>query len=177
MGHESHNEWRAMNAIATPRPVTRASDEGERRWFAGGGVHVWKVTAQESAGSFFLFEDQMEHGKVTPLHTHPDSDETMIVLSGEILMHLDGTEVRVAAGGVAMAARGMPHAFRVLDPAGARVLCLHTPGACEAFYRDASRPLGDAEDVRGLGVDMAQVQTSARRNGGIQILGPPPFAP
>jgi quercetin dioxygenase-like cupin family protein len=166
-----------MIPIDTPQPVVRAKDEGERHWFAGGGVHIWKVTAEESAGAFFLFEDRMEPTKRTPLHLHPDSDETMIVLSGEILLHLDGTEVRVGSGGVAMAPRGVPHAFRVLDPGGARVLFLHTPGACEAFYRGASDPLGDSEDGHDRRVDMARVQASARENGGIEILGPPPFAP
>ncbi|QDG67994.1 cupin domain-containing protein [Pseudarthrobacter sp. NIBRBAC000502772] len=34
------------------------------------------------------------------MHTHPDSDETLYILAGEILMNMDGTEHRVAAGGV-----------------------------------------------------------------------------
>ena len=64
--------------------------------------------------AFLLFEDRLDHGKVTPLHLHPDSDETMIVLEGEILMHLDGAEHTVSAGGIASAPRGVPHAFKRL---------------------------------------------------------------
>lgn len=154
----------------TVPPVVRATDEGEQRWFLGGGVHVWKVTAEESAGAFFLFEDRMDAGKLTPLHTHP-SDETMIVLSGEIVVHLDGAESSVGQGGVVLAPRGVPHAFRVTASGPARVLCLHTPGSCEAFYRGASVPLDEAEQV----VDMSRVMASAKVNGGIEILGPPPF--
>jgi quercetin dioxygenase-like cupin family protein len=165
-----------MSAAAT-QSIVKAAEDGERRWFFGGGLHIWKATAAETGGAFLLFEDRMDHGKVTPLHIHPDSDETMVVLDGEILMHLDGVNHTVTAGGMASAPRGVPHAFMVSGADGARLLCLHTPGCCEAFYRDASEPVS-ADDGRGLEagpVDMRRVQSSAAKNGGIEILGPPPF--
>jgi quercetin dioxygenase-like cupin family protein len=163
-----------MSAVASPTPIVRAKEDGERRAFFGGGLHIWKATAEETGGAFLLFEDRLDHGKVTPLHTHPDSDETMIVLEGEILMHLDGTEHAVAAGGVAVAPRGVPHAFKVVGPDGTRLLCLHTPGCCQAFYMDASEPAREGDET-GATVDMQRVQASAQKNGGIEILGPPPF--
>ena len=166
-----------MATNTSRQSLVRATEDGERRWFFGGGLHIWKATAEETDGAFLLFEDRMGHGKVTPLHTHPDSDETMIVLDGEILMHLDGVEHTVTAGGIASAPRGVPHAFEVSGADGARLLCLHTPGCCQAFYWDASEPV-NADDSRGADegpVDMARVQASAHANGGIEILGPPPF--
>lgn len=166
-----------MSGGAVGQSLVRAAGEGERRWFYGGGLHIWKATADETGGAFLLFEDRMDHGKVTPLHLHPDSDETMIVLEGEILMHLDGQEHSVVAGGIASAPRGVPHAFMVSGAEGARLMCLHTPGCCQAFYWDASEPV-PTDDSRSVGagpVDMSRVQASAQKNGGIQILGPPPF--
>lgn len=151
--------------------IVREREEGERRWFYGGGEHIWKATAEETGGAFLLFEDRMTEGKLTPLHTHPDSDESMFVLEGEILMHIDGTDHRVGTGGLAVAARGVPHAFLVTSPE-VRLLCLHTPGCCQAFYWDASEPLTGSEAGT---VDMNRVQASAEKNGGIEILGPPPF--
>ncbi|MDX6231038.1 MAG: hypothetical protein QOI76_4428 [Frankiales bacterium] len=175
MSHEAPVEEVArVAAVSTAVPVIRSEDEGEKRWFYGGGVHTWKATAEETGGAFLLFEDRMEQGKRTPLHTHPDSDETMYVLEGEILMHMDGQDHRVAAGGIAVAPRGVPHAFLVLSDV-ARLLCLHTPGCCQAFYWDASEPISADRSAAGP-VDFARVQASARRNGGIEILGPPPFA-
>ena len=156
-------------------PTIRTADEGDRRWFFGGGVHTWKVRAHESNGAFLLFEDSMSGGKATPLHTHPDSDETALVLEGEILMHVDGVDHHVGAGGVAVAPRGVPHAFRVLS-ASAKILFLHTPGCCEAFYWDASEPLAeDGVDGADGVVDFDRVRASAQANGGIVLLGPPPF--
>ena len=165
-----------MSANTARRSLIRGAEDGERRWFFGGGLHIWKATADDTDGAFILFEDRMDHGKVTPLHLHPESDETMIVLEGEILMHHDGAEHTVGVGGVASAPRGVPHAFKVSGADGARLLCLHTPGCCQAFYWGASEPVGDdSEGNLGGPVDMGRVQASAKENGGIEILGPPPF--
>ena len=35
------------STAATPTPIVRAGDEGERRWFYGGGVQTWKVRPEE----------------------------------------------------------------------------------------------------------------------------------
>jgi quercetin dioxygenase-like cupin family protein len=153
--------------------IIRQPGEGDRRWFFGGGVQTWKATEEETAGAFLLFEDVMALNKVTPMHIHPDSDETMYVLAGEILMNMDGVEHRVAVGGVTIAPRGVPHAFKVLKE-GTRVLCLHTPGSAQAFYFGASEPLSQENPGDGE-VDFERIRESGRLNGGIEILGPPPF--
>ena len=159
-----------MTEHGTLEATVRNAGEGEQRWFYGGGVHTWLATAQETGGAFLLFEDAMDRGKRTPLHTH-EADETMYVLQGEILMHVDGTEHRISAGGLVLAPRGVPHAFLVTAD-DTRLLCLHTPGTCEAFYLGASAHL-TATTARD--VDFARIRESGRTNGGIEILGPPPF--
>ncbi len=152
--------------------IVRQPGEGARRWFFGGGMHTWKATEEDTAGAFLLFEDEMSLNKVTPMHTHPDSDETMYVLAGEILVNMDGTEHRVPAGGVTIAPRGVPHAFKVLQDK-TRVLCLHTPGTAQAFYDGASEPLGPGNEPGTVNFD--RIRESGRVNGGIEIVGPPPF--
>ncbi len=153
-------------------PIVRAAGEGERLWFYGGGVHTWKATGAETGGTFLLFEDVMSRGKATPLHTHPH-DETLYMLEGEIRLHIDGDERRVASGGVAMAPRGVAHAFLVTSET-ARILFLETPGSGEAFYRGASEPATSVLEAAAP-VDFGRVRASAERHGGIEILGPPPF--
>jgi quercetin dioxygenase-like cupin family protein len=150
----------------------RNTDEAERRWFYGGGVYTWLAKAEDTAGTFLLCEVRMEQGKLTPLHTHP-ADESLYVLEGELLMHMDGEDHQVRTGGLAYAPAGVPHAFKVVSN-GARVLCLHTPGTCEGFYMGASEPI--EADVTSGPVDFDRIAASGRANGGIEILGPPPFA-
>ena len=158
------------NSIQTP--LVLGPDEGEKRWFYGGAHLTFKAMSPDTGGAFSLWEASMVRGKVTPLHTHP-ADETMYVLDGEILLHLAGQEHTVGAGGLVFAPRGMPHAFMVLSEV-ARLITMHTPGTCEAFYYGASEPI--AADATGP-VDFERIYASARQHGGIELLGPPPFTP
>jgi uncharacterized cupin superfamily protein len=111
---------------------------------------------------------------VTPIHTHPDADEVFYVLEGEIIVHLEGgTEHRLQQGGFFLALRGVAHAF--MTTTETRLLCIHTPGYAQEFYRHASEPSTD-DRIDGP-VDFARVQAAANEYGGVKLLGPPPFAP
>jgi hypothetical protein len=96
------------------------------------------------------------------------------VLEGEILVYIDGIDHPLGPHGIAVASHGVPHAFLVTSQT-ARVLCLQTPGSAEAFYRGASEPASADADPSGP-VDFARVRAAAERSGGMQVLGPPPFA-
>jgi uncharacterized cupin superfamily protein len=107
---------------------------------------------------------------MTPLHSHPSSDEVVYVLEGEILVHADGNPRRVGKGGVVFNPRGVPHAFTVTSEY-ARTLSIVTPAErAEAFYRKASTP---GESGR---IDFGKVGQAAKETGATVILGPPPFA-
>ena len=141
---------------------------------AAGGTTGWRRAA-ETGGAFSLFEDVLTEGKNTPYHFHPDHDDTVYVLDGELLVNIDGQEHRVGAGGLAFVPRGVPHALLVTSPT-ARVLALIVPSATgEAFFRDASVPVTD-EAATGEPVDFDRVRDSAATTGAVEILGPPPFA-
>jgi quercetin dioxygenase-like cupin family protein len=159
------------DAMETSPVIVRAAAEGDRRWFLGGGVHIWKLTAAETGGQLFLFEDHLVQGKMTPLHLHPTITEVIYMLEGTLIAHVDGTEVELGPGGVAMFPAGVAHALHVTSPT-ARLLCFQSPGSGEPFYRDASQP-----DVAGTGpVDFARLGAVARsHDDSIQLLGPPPF--
>ena len=147
--------------------TVRESGEGEQRWFCGGGLITWKATADDTGGVFLLFEDEMDAGKVTPMHLHPATDETFYLLEGEILLHIDGAESTLGAGGLAVFPRRVPHAFMVTSPT-ARMLAFQNPAAGEAFYWHASEP-GPTP------VDFDRIRAAAEATGAIEILGPPPF--
>lgn len=155
-------------------PIVRAENEGERRWWYGGGLHTWKAHASETGGRFCVFEDVLVRGKTTPVHRHPEADETLYVLEGEILIDFDGQRRTVGAGGLVVAPRGVSHAF-VVTSETARLLVMVTPGSAEQFYRDASEP-ASADHAGGAGpVDFTRIRASAQKTGATEILGPPPF--
>ena len=161
--------------MSTRAPIILAAGEGDKQSFMGGGLHTWKLLAEQTDGAFFLFEDIMVKGKCTPLHRHPEADEMAYILEGEIIVNHDGKETRIGAGGMAFVPKGVPHAFLVVSES-ARILSLHSPASnSQAFYRGASDPAtNDGAET----VDIPRLQASAKANPrGIEILGPPPFKP
>ena len=98
----------------------------------------------------------------------------LYVLEGELLVHYDGEEHRVGAGGLFFAPRGLPHAFMVTSET-ARILGLQTPGSGEQFYRDAGRVVTSLEEAS-RPADFALLHKVAEQSPSIEILGPPPFA-
>ena len=151
--------------------IVRNVEEGERMWFLGGGIHTWKAQAEETGNSMIVFEDELERGKVTPMHLHADVDEAMYVIEGEILLNVEGGERTVRAGGFTFAPRGCAHAF-VVTSERARVLAIQTPGSGQAFYLNASQPA----DESGTGpVDFGRIGEVAAETGATTIIGPPPF--
>ena len=159
----------------TTGAVVRTSDEGERRWFAGGGMHVWMAKTEETGHAFCAFVDHLTRGKMTPLHMHPDADDSMYVIDGEVLYQANGQERMLGPGSFATALRGTPHAFMVTSET-ATIFAFQTPGDGQAFYLDASDELADQQSRDPGDVDLPRLQETAARNAAaVQFLGPPPF--
>jgi quercetin dioxygenase-like cupin family protein len=159
--------------MSTAVPIIRQEGEGEQLWFAGGGVFTLKATSAETDGSFAMWEDHVVRGKTTPLHMHPNMDEAIYLLEGELLVHVDGEEHRVGERGLFVAPRGVPHAFLVTSET-AHLLCLISPGTAEAFYRSVSEPATSQADAS-RPPDFARLREAAERSETIELLGPPPF--
>jgi len=155
-------------------PIVRNAGEGDKQSFFGGGLHTWKLLAEDTDGTFFLFEDTMVKDKTTPLHLHPEAHEVTYVIDGEIEVQADGHRSRVRSGGMSFVPKGVAHAFIVVS-AEARLITIQSPGAVgQAFYRGASAP---AVDDTADHLDLDRLRACAAANPrGIKLLGPPPFA-
>lgn len=155
------------------RPVVIEPGAGEDIWFGGGRVTL-KITSEQSGGLHAVIEDRMPRGKTTPLHLHRTFDETIFVLEGELLVHVDGTDHNVVAGGLASLPRGFAHALLVTSEE-ARVLAVATPGdVFERFLREAGDVPTSASDAPPP-LDIEKVASAGARTGAMEVLGPPPF--
>ena len=141
-------------------PIVRNAGEGDKRAFFGGGLHTWKLLAEETDGAFFLFEDTMVKDKTTPLHLHPEAHEMTYVIDGEIEVQADGDRSRVRSGGMSFVPKGVAHAFIVVsaearliaDPVTRRSRPGVLPGRQRSRrrrHRRRPRPRPPASDGRG----------------------------
>jgi quercetin dioxygenase-like cupin family protein len=162
--------------MPTRTAIIRADGEGDAIWF-NNDLFTFKATSDETGNGFTLFEERSQRGKVTPLHLHPNADETFCVIDGEIRVHVDGAERTVGPGGVASVPRGMPHAVMVTSEL-ARMLTIVTPGCkeLEMFFREVGEPATQRTIPPSAPLPMERLRAAAMRHGSVVILGPPPFA-
>ena len=111
-------------------PVIRQDGEGEQLWFAGGGLFTMKASSAETGGAFALFVDREVLGKPTPLHLHPDDDEVLYVLEGEIrvLLRDPKEDVHLTPGQTYAVRPGRAHLVTNPGPRSATFLVLQGIG-------------------------------------------------
>ena len=159
----------------TRTPTLLEPGEGEALWF-NNDLLTFKATGAQTGGAFLAIEEVARRGKVTPLHAHPEEDETFYMLDGEAVFHLDGSDRTLGAGAFVSIPPGVPHAYLVTSEV-ARSLILVTPGnrEMEAFFRDAGEPAAERTLPEERPLDIARIAAAAERTGAVKILGPPPF--
>ena len=94
-------------------PVIRHNGEGEQMWFAGGGIFTWKPTAADTGGSLLHPRGPHAARQATPLHLHPDQDEALYVLEGELLVDVEASSIAVGRAACSSRRAASPHAFLV----------------------------------------------------------------
>jgi quercetin dioxygenase-like cupin family protein len=158
--------------LSAASPTTSSLERSQLVSLMGGVIGV-RVDGAQTDGTFALLDQLLPQDAATPLHVHPDQDETFYVISGQITVYRDGALSTASAGDVVSLPRGIPHAFRV-DSERAHVLDITTPAGHEQFFRLAGEPT----DAFALGEsgppDLARMALAAEQSG-LELLGPPPF--
>lgn len=107
---------------------------GEGRQFTI-GAQLATVKAEGGEGPAVV-ETRFPVGAGAPRHVHRDHDEMFYVVTGQMVVEVDGDEVVVGPGGLARADRGHPHAFRNPGPGEAVVLALYDPAPSLAYLEE-----------------------------------------
>jgi quercetin dioxygenase-like cupin family protein len=170
-----------MPAPSTPhlaQPTVVAPGEGEPRWYRDRLVDL-RLTGAATGDRVSLVEIEMPAGASTPLHRQPYDDETLYVLEGSVVVHLDGEDHTVVAGGIAFIPRETPHAIHA--PERAKLVVFGLPAGQERYFRALSvpapgrelppPPTGDPHPAAAIAL-----QQTAFLNG-VELLGDPPFEP
>jgi quercetin dioxygenase-like cupin family protein len=130
-----------------------------------GGNLTFKLRGTETNGSLMALETIAAPGEGPPLHTHANEDEFLYVLDGRIQFRLEDELTEGPAGTCMYVRRGVPHTWRNVGDAPARMLALFTPAGMEAFFErfaEHARQVSAPEAFRRLGVES-----------GMAVVGPP----
>jgi mannose-6-phosphate isomerase-like protein (cupin superfamily) len=91
------------------------------------------LRGEQSGGEVAVIETAPGPGAGPPLHHH-DFDEAFYVIEGELTFQVRDELLRVGAGELAFAPRGVPHTFANLSDAPARQLIVCTPAGFERYF-------------------------------------------
>ena len=161
-----------MCELCSGKAIIRQAGQGESIWFDGGLLTI-TASAEETGGAFACFDYLAPRGKATPLHRHPDADETFWLLEGSIRVHIDGVEHDGTDGATFVFRRNVPHAFMITSET-ARLIMMLTPGGGENFFREAGARAERPELPPPSERNLEQFQAAAAGNG-VVLMGPPPF--
>lgn len=158
-----------QSPIAALSPVTL--EDGAIR-FLGLSTYI-HASAKATNGAFGLVEHpSMDPGFATPYHVHHREDESFYIIEGEVAFILNGEWKRVGPGAFVHGPREIPHGFKIVGDAPARMLIFCTPGGFENFVLELGQPLAEPPAPP----DMPKLIAAAAR-AGIDILGPLPEEP
>jgi quercetin dioxygenase-like cupin family protein len=127
---------------------------------------VLRATSETTNGAFGLVEQTMPPGFASPYHTHHREDEAFYVLEGEMAFVCGGAWTVARAGTYVFGPREIPHGFKVLGDAPARMLLLCAPGGFAQFVVEMSEPTPAPPDMAKLMMLAAKYD--------VEILGPLP---
>jgi len=153
-----------------PNPVRsafRVQAAGGRPVHVLGNELLIKISSEDTAGAFTVFEGQTEPLTGPPLHRHPNQDEWWHILDGEFRFEVDGQEIYARAGDTVFAQRGSRHTFQNVGSKPGRTLTTVVPGGVDCFFQDL-----EAVAPRGAVPDPAKMRAVFEKHGQ-ELLGPP----
>ncbi|GAB3290558.1 cupin domain-containing protein [Hymenobacter tenuis] len=104
------------------------------------------LTGKDTNQQFTLVEQLNQPGTGVPRHVHSREDEVFHVQEGEVEFEVDGNVQVLQAGELAYVPRGVPHSFKVVGHAPARVLLSIFPAGIEDMFQElAQLPPGPPE--------------------------------
>jgi quercetin dioxygenase-like cupin family protein len=90
--------------------VRRFGTEQELEW-VGGGVQRIVLDANATDGRLTVVRQSMRGGAASPVHVHPNEDETILLLSGGGTFWAGHQRWELKSGDTVFLPRGLPHTY------------------------------------------------------------------
>lgn len=104
---------------------------------------VFKVAADQAAGSFSIVEHPYQPGVLIPPHVHADANQVTYVIEGEVGIRIGDDVFDAPAGSYVIKPSGVPHTHWNATEHPARVMEITTPGGFETFFDELGTLFAD----------------------------------
>ena len=136
---------------------------------APGRTAALKLLNQQTKDSVMAFEEVAPPGTETPMHLHHDSDEVMLVLSGEFSFKIGDQVGTGGPGTCAFMPRDIPHAWKNSGTETGRAFFMYIPGQAGKLFEELEQRHNPVSTVA-----EAEWPEILRRHG-MEIVGPSSF--
>jgi quercetin dioxygenase-like cupin family protein len=117
----------------------------ENRLYSLDALVSIQASAEQTGGTFNLFDVLFPTGYETPLHIHYAEDVAIRVLKGALDIFWGAEKQQAIAGSFFFQPRGTPHGFRVTGKSPARILYITFPAGFDGFVLEHSKSLTGVE--------------------------------
>jgi quercetin dioxygenase-like cupin family protein len=94
-----------------------------------------KVSGKDTEGDLAIFEQTgLSQGRGTPLHVHPNQDETFYVLEGHYYFQVGEEKQHLQVGDSIFLPRKVPHAWTQVSEKGKMTVIVQPAGKLEDFF-------------------------------------------
>lgn len=105
---------------------------------------TFKVTSEETDGTFAIVEEVVPPNYETPLHIHSREDERVYVVSGNLMFQVGNEIFQATTGAFINMPRGLVHNFKNVGTTEAVLLITFSPAGIEDMFCEMGRSVIDA---------------------------------
>ncbi len=108
---------------------------------------TFKVTSEETDGTFAIVEEVVPSNYATPLHVHCREDERVYVVSGNLMFQVGDEIFGATTGAFINMPRGLVHNYKNVGNTEAVLLITYSPGGIEDMFCEIGRPVINASKM------------------------------
>lgn len=117
-------------------------DQGDKI-YAGGDLYRFLAISSQTENKYSIWEAIVPPGGGPPPHLHTREEEGFYIISGEVVVYVDGQKVVAKAGSFVNMPINSTHYFRNETTFPAKMLVIVAPGGMEGLFQKTGKPVTD----------------------------------
>jgi len=122
------------------RPKLVKPGEGLAIWWMGDDRITFQAVSEDTGGAYAFWIDEPPAGVGPPRHVHSREEEGFYVVSGEADFRAGHIDAHVGKDTFIALLKGIPHGWRNVSEAGAKLITFTAAGGNEGFFLKLGAP-------------------------------------